>query len=104
MSSKKKFDDVLSGLDEQAKERFSAVPNKNVEISNDSDNNIQNKSFGRPKKNKFPKLQKTVYLDDIVVKLLKKASYKYDCDQSEIVNRALNQFFESEEITLNEAD
>jgi hypothetical protein len=88
--SKKNFNNVKDQLTEQAKQRFTPSDNDNGNYSEHADSN----------QNKERKQQKTIYLDKAMTKLLKKAAYIQDLDQSEIVAIALEKYFESEKIYL----
>ena len=88
--SKKNFNNVKDQLTEQAKQRFTPSDNDNGNYSDNIDSN----------QNKERKQQKTIYLDKAMAKLLKKAAYIQDLDQSEIVAIALENYFESEKIYL----
>jgi hypothetical protein len=83
MAAKKNFDGVTSQLAEQAKQRFN--PADNIDSATNK---------------KESKKQKTVYLTSDVAKLLKKAAYIKDIDQSEIVETALMIYFKYEGIRL----
>ena len=94
---KKNFNNVKDQLAQQAKQRFTPSENEDqadtVEIK-------QTNNGSEVRKER--KQQKTIYLDATMVKLLKKAAYIKDLDQSEIVAIALERYFESEEICLED--
>ena len=90
--SKKNFNNVKDQLTEQAKQRFTPSDNDN--------NNADYSSHADSNQNKERKQQKTIYLDKEMTKLLKKAAYIQDLDQSEIVAIALEKYFENEKIYL----
>ena len=95
--AKKNFNDVKAQLTEQAKQRF--TPSDNGDNNDAADNSVIETAKKEPKK------QKTVYLNRTLLKLLKKASYiKDDLDQSEIVAIALERYFESEGIRLEDGE
>jgi len=91
--AKKNFDNVTAELANQAKERFTT-----------DDSIIKNTGAGISTDKKEPKKQKTVYLNKNLIKLLKKASYIKEFDQSEIVAAALERYFENEGIYLEEGE
>jgi DNA topoisomerase VI subunit A len=100
MASKKNFDNLTSQLAEQAKQRFTSLDNSddtNIIDDRESNLDIENK--------KEAKKQKTIYLNKTLLKLLKKAAYiKENLDQSEIVAIALERYFESEKIYLENGE
>ena len=96
--AKKNFDNVKAQLTEQAKQRFTSS-------EGDCNDDVDNKNYRCNEVNKEePKRQKTVYLNKSMFKLLKKASYIKDLDQSEIVAMALERYFESEKIYLENGE
>jgi hypothetical protein len=99
MANKKNFDNVKEQLTEQAKQIFTSSDDENnADIADTKDNNpIQDIK-------KEPKMQKTIYLNKAMCRLLKKASYMKDIDQSEIAAIALERYFESEGIYLKDGE
>ena len=89
--AKKSFDNVTKTLEEQAKQRF--APSAKGDHANKENYDIIEAK-------KELKKQKTIYLNETMFKLLKKASYIKDLDQSEIVAIALEKYFENEGIYL----